>query len=57
MHGGPANGVFQRPTDHGFPNHGFENGIIDRLINGIILGMNGMNHLINGVNRLATVIH
>ena len=41
--GSPVNGnclvcclcVCQRLIDHGFPNHGLENGIINRLINGI----------------------
>ena len=35
--------VFQGPIDHGFPDHGFENPIINRLINGIERLINKQN--------------
>ena len=54
----------QRLVDHGFPNHGFENSIIDRLIdclhrliNCIIRRINCINRLINGINRLSNTMN
>ena len=41
----------QSPIDHGLPNHGFENGIINQLIHGIIQLDNGMD-LIGNYKKL-----
>ena len=49
--------IDQRPINHGRPNHGFENGIINRLIDGIILIINGLSRLINGFNQLINTIN
>ena len=41
-----------RPIDHGFPKHGFENCIINRLIDGIFQLINAVLRLMNGIDRL-----
>ncbi len=41
---------YWRPIDHGFPDHGFENGFINRLIHATLLLISGIRRILGSMN-------